>query len=65
MNCRRKWNALRVYFFATTNWMDKMDRACLRRFSHKVKFEYLTANQRWGLFVQEFGRLGAAMLGDP
>ena len=48
-------------FIATTNWMDKMDMACLRRFSHKVKFDYLTADQRWGLFVQEYCRLGGTM----
>ena len=48
-------------FFATTNWMDKMDMACLRRFSHKVKFDYLTADQRWNLFVQEYCRLGGTV----
>ena len=41
--------------------MDKMDNACLRRFSHKIKFDYLTADQRWGLFVQEYCRLGGTV----
>ncbi len=45
-------------FFATTNLMDKLDAACLRRFSHKVKFDYLKPDQCWGLFVQEFCRIG-------
>ena len=45
-------------FFATTNLMDTLDAACLRRFSHKIKFDYLLPQQRWELFVQEFSRLG-------
>jgi SpoVK/Ycf46/Vps4 family AAA+-type ATPase len=45
-------------FFATTNLMDTMDAACLRRFSHKIKFDYLNPDQRLAMFVQEFCRLG-------
>jgi SpoVK/Ycf46/Vps4 family AAA+-type ATPase len=45
-------------FFATTNLMDLMDAACLRRFSHKIKFDYLNPDQRLEMFVQEFCRLG-------
>ena len=45
-------------FFATTNLMDTLDAACLRRFSHKIKFDYLLPQQRWELFLQEFSRLG-------
>ncbi|MCF8169361.1 MAG: AAA family ATPase, partial [Rhodoferax sp.] len=45
-------------FFATTNLMDKLDAACLRRFSHKVKFDYLNPDQRMAMFVQEYCRLG-------
>jgi SpoVK/Ycf46/Vps4 family AAA+-type ATPase len=45
-------------FFATTNLMDLMDAACLRRFSHKIKFDYLNPDQRLAMFVQEFCRLG-------
>lgn len=47
-------------FFATTNLIDKLDSAVLRRFSHKIKFDYLTADQRWCLFEQEALRLGIA-----
>lgn len=50
-------------FFATTNLVDKLDPAVLRRFSHKIKFDYLSPNQRWELFLQEATRLGIAMDG--
>ena len=45
-------------FFATTNLMDKLDGAFLRRFSHKIKFDYLKPDQCWKLFVQEYLRMG-------
>lgn len=45
-------------FFATTNLMDKLDQACLRRFSHKIRFDYLKPDQSWNLFVQELERMG-------
>ena len=38
--------------------MDTMDAACLRRFSHKVKFDYLNPDQRLAMYVQEYCRLG-------
>jgi len=41
--------------------MEKLDPASLRRFAFKIKFDYLTPNQRWELFLQELERLG----GDP
>ena len=47
-------------FFATTNLIDRLDPAVLRRFSHKVRFDVLTAAQRWRLFQQEATRLGIA-----
>lgn len=47
-------------FFATTNLVDKLDAAVLRRFSHKIKFDFLSADQRWNLFRQEAERLGIA-----
>ena len=47
-------------FFATTNLIDQLDPAVLRRFSHKVRFDVLTAAQRWRLFQQETARLGIA-----
>ena len=46
-------------FFATTNFMEKLDTAMWRRFSHKIHFDYLSATQCWQLFQQEAVRLGA------
>ncbi len=48
-------------FFATTNLMDKLDPACLRRFSHKIRFDYLKPEQSWNMFVQELIRMGGDM----
>ena len=48
-------------FFATINMMDFMDSACFRRFSHKIRFDYLLPKQRWELFVQESCRLGGSL----
>ncbi|MDP2903119.1 MAG: ATP-binding protein [Methylovulum sp.] len=48
-------------FIATTNLMDKLDAASLRRFDFKVKFNYLNPEQRWALFLQESQRLGASL----
>ena len=45
-------------FVCTTNLMEKLDQASLRRFAFKVKFDYLTADQCWEMFVQEHTRLG-------
>lgn len=45
-------------FVCTTNLMEKLDPASLRRFSFKVRFDYLTPEQRCGLFRQELMRLG-------
>lgn len=41
------------YFVATTNLMDSMDKACLRRFDLKAKFDYMTEDQV-GTFAQKF-----------
>lgn len=41
----------------TTNRLDHMDPAVLRRFSHKVGFSYLTAEQRLAMFFSEFGEV--------
>lgn len=48
-------------FFATTNLIDKLDPAVLRRFSHKIKFDYLSSEQGWQLFRQEASRMGIAL----
>ena len=45
-------------FICTTNLMESLDAASLRRFPWKIHFGWLTPNQRWGLFLQEFARLG-------
>lgn len=45
-------------FMCTTNLMEKLDQASLRRFAFKVKFDYLNADQRWEMFKNEITRLG-------
>ena len=69
-NARQNWEVSQVnemltqmerfdgIFICTTNLMDKLDVASLRRFDFKVKFDYLHAEQRWALFEQESHRLG-------
>lgn len=47
-------------FVCTTNLMEKLDQASLRRFAFKVKFDFLTTSQRWEMFIQEFTRLGGS-----
>lgn len=39
-------------FIASTNMMDTLDAACLRRFDLKVRFDFLKAEQAWGLFAE-------------
>jgi len=41
--------------------MDKLDIASLRRFAFKVKFDFLTADQCWEMFTQEYVRLGGKL----
>ncbi|MEE4379475.1 MAG: AAA family ATPase [Candidatus Competibacteraceae bacterium] len=48
-------------FICTTNLMDTLDAASLRRFPWKIRFDYLKPAQRWALFVQEFVRLGGTL----
>lgn len=38
-------------FIATTNLMDNLDRASLRRFDLKLEFEYLKEEQSWNMFL--------------
>lgn len=45
-------------FVCTTNLMEKLDQASLRRFDFKVKFDYLNPDQRWEMFLREYLRLG-------
>ena len=39
-------------FFCTTNLMETLDQASLRRFDLKIKFDYLKPDQSWTLFKQ-------------
>ncbi|HMQ96589.1 MAG TPA: AAA family ATPase [Candidatus Nanoperiomorbaceae bacterium] len=48
-------------FIATTNLMATLDAASLRRFPWKIRFDWLKPAQRWGLFAQEFVRLGGEL----
>lgn len=45
-------------FVASTNLMDNLDPAALRRFDIKVRFGYLTAEQAWGLLLRYCESLG-------
>lgn len=40
-------------FIATTNLMENLDRASLRRFDLKLEFDYLKSQQAWELFESE------------
>ena len=42
-------------FVCTTNLMDRLDKACLRRFTFKVKYDYMTAEQVVRSFRHFFG----------
>lgn len=41
----------------TTNFIDNFDKASLRRFAYKVKFNYLSAEQRYISFESVFGKV--------
>lgn len=45
-------------FIATTNLMERLDKASLRRFVGKLRFGYLRPEQMLALFSQELDRLG-------
>ena len=51
-------------FICTTNLLDKIDQAALRRFTFKIKFMPLTATQRETMFVTEALAGDAALLTD-
>ena len=44
-------------FICSTNLMDSLDTAALRRFDLKIKFAHLNKLQAWGLFVDTASRL--------
>src|SRR5690606_27792777 len=51
-------------FICTTNLLDRIDQAALRRFTFKIKFKPLTAPQRERMFVTEALKGDAAQLTD-
>lgn len=48
-------------FICTTNVLEKLDPASLRRFDWKIAFHALTASQRWAFFLQELHLLGGSI----
>lgn len=50
--------AFQGVFVASTNLMDRLDAAALRRFDMKVRFDYLQAEQAWVMFQDAARRLG-------
>jgi len=53
----------RGIFVCTTNLMDRIDQAALRRFTFKLQFHPLTRDQRESVFLQEACAGDAAQLG--
>ena len=51
-------------FFCTTNLMEVLDQASLRRFDLKIKFDYLKADQIWVLFLQTLADAGSVAIED-
>jgi SpoVK/Ycf46/Vps4 family AAA+-type ATPase len=51
-------------FLCATNFLDRLDAASLRRFGLKVKFDYLTIEQRILLFGELVSELGIAQPDD-
>lgn len=47
-------------FIASTNLMEGLDQAAVRRFDLKVKFDYLKADQAWQLLLRQCSALGLA-----
>jgi len=48
-------------FICTTNLLEKLDAASLRRFDWKIAFKAMTASQRWAFFLQELHLLGGSI----
>lgn len=48
-------------FIASTNLMEGLDQASLRRFDEKIKFDFLGPEQAWGLFKNHCASLGLAL----
>jgi len=50
--------AYKGIFIASTNLMEELDQASIRRFDLKIHFGYLGPEQAWVLFQQTIGTLG-------
>jgi SpoVK/Ycf46/Vps4 family AAA+-type ATPase len=69
-NAQRSWEVTQVnelltqmeafdgIFICTTNLMEKLDPASIRRFAFKVKFDPMTPDQVWAMFRKELVRFG-------
>ena len=44
-------------FICSTNLMQRLDEASLRRFTLKIKFDYMKPEQRWRLFLEQAKKL--------
>lgn len=51
-------------FIASTNLVDNLDEASLRRFDMTIKLDYLKADAAWDLFVKTCQHLGLALVND-
>lgn len=51
-------------FIASTNLVDGLDQASLRRFDLKMRFDYLRPQQAWSLFRSHCRQLGLSLAGD-
>jgi len=47
-------------FICSTNLMQRLDQASLRRFALKIKFDYLKPEQRWRLFLDQAKKIPRA-----
>jgi len=54
----------RGLFFCTTNLMENLDQASIRRFDLKIKFDYLKPLQSWLLFQQTLQDCGQEIIND-
>jgi transitional endoplasmic reticulum ATPase len=69
-NAQRSWEVTQVnelltqmeafdgIFICTTNLMEKLDPASIRRFAFKVRFDPMTPDQVWDMFRKELVRFG-------
>ena len=54
----------RGIFIASTNLMDSLDAAAMRRFDARIRLGYLAAPQAWGLFGELAAGMGLAVAGS-